>query len=275
MKRSLSILLFLAAPATAQTGAPLPAIEAAPAPQPAVAPEPPLPGTEPIPPQPSPAPFAPAPVGPAESMPPLPPQYRDPRLQDIPYDPNAVVQLFVAPGKQMTVMFASGEKIQSVAVGDSASWQVTASRAGDSLFVKPTTAYGTTNMTVISDTRIYLFDLVSTASPDSAYLIRFTYPETAAAVAEQQAPAEEEEEGRYRLSGARALRPDAIEDDARKTYITWRAGKAMPAVFAIGPGGDEMLVDGYVRDGVYTIDRVYKTLIFRFDKKTATAVRRK
>lgn len=204
---------------------------------------------------------------------PEPPRYRDPRLRDVPYDANAVVQLAVAPARQMTVLFAGGEKIQSVAVGDSASWQVTASRTGDSLFVKPTSAFAATNMTVITDTRTYLFDLVPGTPMDSVYLVRF-FDAEAQDGAEQQ-PRGVLEQGRYRLHGARALRPERVEDDGQRTYIDWSERKAMPAVFAIGPAGDEMLVDGYVRAGVYTIDRVYQKLIFRFDRKTAIAVRRK
>ena len=33
------------------------------------------------------------------------------------------------------------------------------------------------------------------------------------------------------------------------------------------------MVDGYVRGGVFTIDRIYRTLIFRIDKEKAKARR--
>lgn len=256
MRATLPFLLLLATPGAAQSELPSDAAEYGSGQQPVAAPMPP-------------AAEAPAPLPPL----PEPPRYQDPRLRDVAYDANAVVQLAVAAGRQMSVIFASGERIQSVAVGDSASWQVTASRAGDSLFVKPMSAFTATNMTVITDTRIYLFDLVPGGQMDSVYLVRFFYPEAAAELAEQQTQ-EQLEHGTYRVRGARALRPDAIDDDGRKTYIAWGERKAMPAVFAIGPAGDEMLVDGYVRAGVYTIDRVYRKLIFRFDRKTATAVRK-
>ena len=65
----------------------------------------------------------------------------------------------------------------------------------------------------------------------------------------------------YRLSG-------------NKTYIEWGRDQAMPATFALGPTGSEQMVDGYMRGGIYTIDRVYETLIFRIDKKHAKAQRR-
>jgi len=44
-------------------------------------------------------------------------------------------------------------------------------------------------------------------------------------------------------------------------------------VFGIGYNGEEEVVDGYMRDGVFTIDRVYGELVFRIDKKRARARR--
>jgi type IV secretion system protein VirB9 len=44
-------------------------------------------------------------------------------------------------------------------------------------------------------------------------------------------------------------------------------------VFAIGPTGDEQVVDGYMRDGLFVIDRVHEELVFRIDKAMATARR--
>lgn len=80
-------------------------------------------------------------------------------------------------------------------------------------------------------------------------------------------------EGRYRLSGERALRPAQIADDGIHTYIIWTEQQALPAVFAISPTGTEEMVDGYMRQGVFTIDRIHQKLVFRIDKKAAKAER--
>jgi type IV secretion system protein VirB9 len=252
MRQFLFLSLLLAGPAAAQSEAraagelpPLPAPDAATS-QPAYQTEPSL--------------FA------------RPTRNTDPRLREVVYDPNEVVQLTVAPARQTTILFAGGEKIVSVAVGDSNAWQVIASRAGDSLFVKPVTTYGATNMTVITDARIYLFDLVTGASTESTYLLRFVYPEHAGAPGGE--PPVRLKAGVYSLRGARVLRPKVVRDDGAKTYLQWAEGQAMPAVFALTPSGDEMLVDGYMRGHFYTLDRVYNELIFRFDDKMASAVRK-
>jgi type IV secretion system protein VirB9 len=85
--------------------------------------------------------------------------------------------------------------------------------------------------------------------------------------------AQEGREWRYRVSGERALRPEQISDDGDKTYLVWGADQALPAVFAINAFGGEEIVDGYMRDGVFTIDRVYTRLVFRIDRKVAKADR--
>lgn len=77
----------------------------------------------------------------------------------------------------------------------------------------------------------------------------------------------------YRVTGEKALRPESISDDGVRTYLIWHPDKALPAVFAINASGDEEIVDGYMRDGVFTIDRVYAKLVFRIDRKTAKAER--
>lgn len=78
---------------------------------------------------------------------------------------------------------------------------------------------------------------------------------------------------RYRVSGEKALRPTQMSDDGEKTYLIWDADQALPAVFAVNDIGGEEIVDGYMRDGVFTIDRVYSKLVFRIDRKVAKAVR--
>jgi len=195
----------------------------------------------------------------------------DPRLQTIQYDANQVVRLRVAARYQLTLIFGSDERVENVAIGDSDAWQTSLNGRRDALFIKPVDANGTTNMTVITDARIYSFELTSTHSPtvDTPFTVRFSYP---AATAEQP-PIAPPEEGRYRLIGSRSLRPQAISDDGTHTYIEWRPRQNLPAVFAVDDNGQELLVDGYLRDGRYVIDAVHPTLLFRRDGQTARANR--
>lgn len=77
----------------------------------------------------------------------------------------------------------------------------------------------------------------------------------------------------YRLSGEKSLRPLRIGDDGVHTYIEWSEDQALPAVFAVNALGEEEMVDGYMRQDIFTIDRVHQRLVFRLGKKLAKAER--
>lgn len=196
----------------------------------------------------------------------------DSRVATVEWHPDQVVPLQVAAGYQLMVEFAADEHIESVAVGDSGSWQVTPNRSGDRVFVKPLQGGLTTNLTVITSARTYTFELSPLYSPsaDMPYVVRFTYP---AADATAEAEPAGTMAGRYRLSGARALRPSRISDDGIHTYIEWPRDRALPAVYALDDRGQESLVNGMMRDDLFVIDAVVRRLVFRIDRDVASAER--
>ena len=193
----------------------------------------------------------------------------DPRIQSVLYDADQVVQLQGTPGFQTDVEFAADEAIENVAVGDSAAWQVTPNRRGDHLFVKNLISGVTTNMTVVTSARIYYFELAPLSGGEMAYTVRFRYPNAQAAAEETPANIE----GRYRLSGAQALRPSRIADDGVHTYIEWPHEASLPAVYALNSQGQETLVNGGMRDGLFVIDGISQRLVFRIDANVARADR--
>ncbi|RYY25553.1 MAG: type VI secretion protein [Sphingomonadales bacterium] len=195
----------------------------------------------------------------------------DARIQTIEYQPNQVFLIQGAPGYQVTIELAADERIESVGVGDSGAWQVTASRAGAHLFVKLLQPGVATNMTVVTSARLYVFDLQPLGGPSSsmAYTVQFRYPVTATP---EQQPLPEMA-GRYKLSGAKSLRPERISDDGQRTYIEWAADRELPAVYMVDARGREVLVNGMMRDDVFVIDSVASRLVFRIDRQRARATR--
>lgn len=196
----------------------------------------------------------------------------DPRIQSVDYLPDQVVLVEAAPGYQVTIELAPDETVQSAAVGDSSSWQVSANKAGNRLFVKPLQANVTTNLTVFTDVRSYAFDLSSPSGGGATpYTIRFRYAAASLyASTPLQMPARER---RYRLSGARAMRPTGIHDDGIHTYIEWPPDAPLPATYTIDDAGREVLANGNMRGGIYVLDTVAGHLVFRIDKQTARADR--
>ncbi len=216
---------------------------------------------------------------PFPGMPPMPPMSpmsmpSDPRLRTVEYQPEQIVRLEVAIGYQLSVEFAPDEKIETVAVGDSGAWLVTANQRGTHLFIKPTSGDADSNMTVITDTRVYLFDLHALESPNPgmAYTVRFAFPAPKAAPLAGGSEADEVE-GEYRLSGDHRLYPSQMGDDGVHTYIIWPEEVALPAMYTVDERGEERLVNGAMRDGMFVIDAVAPKLTFRIDNRTAHARR--
>jgi type IV secretion system protein VirB9 len=197
---------------------------------------------------------------------------RDPRIQSVLYDPDEVVLLEVSPGYQLAVQFAPDERIENVAVGDGTAWQVTPNKRGDHLFIKPVQGDVTTDMVVVTDARVYAFTLspLQAPHPRMAYTVSFRYLEPAQATEVARAPAAP---ARWKLGGARALRPSRIDDDGQRVYLAWPAEQTLPAVFVADDEGNEASINGMVRDGVLVIDSLPARLVFRLDKRRATAIR--
>ena len=197
----------------------------------------------------------------------------DPHLQTVDYVEDQVVILELAPGYQMTLELAQDEQIENVAVGDSAAWQITPNRRGDRLFVKALQGGISTNMTVITSSRLYAIELVPLPgpSPEMAYVVRFNYPDQEPEAGATQADLT----GRYRLTGDRRLRPSAIADDGVQTFIEWPKEATLPAVFSVDEKGQESLVNGMMRGEQFVIDGVSRKLVFRIDDASARAERRK
>ena len=196
----------------------------------------------------------------------------DPRLQTIAYNADQIVELSVASGYQLMVRFAPGERIETIAVGDSGAWQVTANKRGDYLFVKAIGEGRATNMTVVTDARVYAFELTQGTSfgGDQAFSVRFTYPEETAQARSEKDSATNY---RYRLSGARALRPSLITQKGQTLVIEWPESAALPAIFKIEEDGQETLVNGEMKDGAFRVMGLPKKLVFRLDRGVATATR--
>lgn len=196
----------------------------------------------------------------------------DPRIRVMQYDPNQVVSIAGHLGYQMVIQFGANERIENVSIGDSVSWQVTPNRAANLLFVKPV-ELASTNMTVVTNLRSYVFDLTayprSRATERMLYQLSFSYPVD---------PEEEEAEAQpveaspqdlnldYSFSGNRELRPARVFDDGRFTYFQFAEDVDVPAIFVIGVDGGEELVNRQVRGEYTVVDRVAGEFVLRYGR---------
>ena len=198
----------------------------------------------------------------------------DPRILALPVSGSGLFSLRTASDVTQTLMFRQGEQIASVILSDPTGFNVMVSGSGDSLTLRAMrpSAFGV--MSVRTNMRSYEFELTAGTPQSVPAVVRLVNPPpprfAPPPVMQGQAG---DHAFTYRLTGNKTLQPTSIRDDGMKTYIEWQGDRAMPATFALGPTGEEQMVDGYVRGGIYTIDRVYETLIFRIDKEAAKATR--
>jgi type IV secretion system protein VirB9 len=219
----------------------------------------------------------------------------DPRLVTQVFDENRVYTIKGKVKVQTTVKFAPDEAIQNVAIGDSASWQVQPNQAQTLLFVKPLEPAARTNMTVVTNRRTYLFDLVASPRNAPLYVMQFRYPELEKAEAEAAlaaaAEAQREEANAVELAaasdpyavvdpaqlnfewegaGKSALLPARAYDDGEALFLTWPDGTAIPAILVTNEDGDEGPVNFTVRGDTVVLDTVPPQIILRSGGDTAT-----
>ncbi|MFN3989525.1 MAG: TrbG/VirB9 family P-type conjugative transfer protein [Erythrobacter sp.] len=219
----------------------------------------------------------------------------DPRIQTRIFDEGQIVPVTGRLKVQTTIKFGPDEAIENVAIGDSAAWQVQPNRAQSILFVKPLEPAARTNLTVVTDKRTYLFDLI--ASPRSAplYVLQFRYPElekaeeearlaAAAEAARETANPLEMEAATDRLAvvdparlnfswagaGLAALLPERAYDDGDAVFLTWPQGRAVPAILTLNEEGDEGPVNYTVRGDVVVVEGVPAQIVLRSGKDVAT-----
>ena len=214
----------------------------------------------------------------------------DTRLVEVRYDAAKVYRIEGKPKVQATIRFGEDEAIENVAVGDSNAWQITPNKRANLLFVKPLLARANTNMTVVTNKHTYLFDLVASPSAQPMYVLSFKYPEpvkpkidpnaqlalngTAAAPAPDKAAVTPSAELNFAWSksGTEKLLPDSVFDDGDATFLTWPAGRAVPAILITDTAGTEGPVNFTVRGNTIVVEGVPPQIVLRSGKEKALIV---
>ena len=216
------------------------------------------------------------------------PALADTRLKRVMYDE---MQVFTLPGRvnvQASIVFGDDETIENVAIGNSQTWQVTPNKRANILFVKPLEARAATNLTVVTNKRTYLFDLVASPSAKPVYVLRFDYPvdpQEEARKAELAQAAEPETpvdpfssvdpadlNFAWNGDGAPALLPERAFDDGEATFLTWPAGREVPAILVTNSKGDEGPVNYTVRGDTIVIEGVPRTIVLRSGEDSAMLI---
>jgi len=226
----------------------------------------------------------------------------DGRIKTVVYNDNDVVSLRGHYGYQTTISFASYEKIQNISIGDSVAWQVVPNKVGNILFVKPVEERATTNMTVITDRRIYTFELTAglAGSPRSSnitYMLKFKYPmdsvmdftgsnveifNSASPSPSPYAPkskiansgisavgAPKDLNFDYSFKGEDDIAPSTVFDNGEFTYFKFRDMTDLPAVFEVDKDRNESVINYHLEDGYMVVESIGRQFTLRHGEDEA------
>lgn len=205
----------------------------------------------------------------------------DVRLRDVLYDADEVYRLPAYAGYETDIEFEAGERFVGLGAGDLRGLSFSAQR--NHLFIKPRATDVDTNITVLTDRRVYHFDYITVAhAPDAShadvlYALRFLYPpppapRAAAAPARGTglvdsllgaSAAQRPRNDDYWYCGARQLQPLAAWDDGVQTHLRFSRHQDMPALFLKNEDGSESLLNFHVDHDEVVVHRVVQRLILR------------
>jgi type IV secretion system protein VirB9 len=205
----------------------------------------------------------------------------DSRIKTLVYNANEVFSITTHYGYQSNIEFGPKETIDTISVGDRVAWQITP--AGRRLFIRAQEENAHTNMTVVTNLRAYQFDLRSSSadavfgSEELTYVVRFFYPEDAAAgiapPPPQAAPAPAPVAAampspapmstgtiptpafnyHYTYSGSGPT-PVKIFDDGKSTFFKFNGGAA-PKISVITAKGETLSVPSHITsDGLVAVN---------------------
>lgn len=203
--------------------------------------------------------------------------FMDSRIRVIAYNPNDVFRYIGYYNYQGSIEFEEGEVIETISMGDTVSWQIVPS--GNRMFLKPTEPEATTNMTVITNRRLYFFELHAREAknindPGLAFMVKFLYPENQGSImsiAQKSIPSgpdltrPDKYNFKYTISGSDIIAPLKIFDDGQFTYFEFRDKNApIPAFFTVDKDGNESIVNYQVVGNYVALEMVAPRITLRY-----------
>lgn len=211
---------------------------------------------------------------------------KDLRILERFYDPAQIVTVHGHTGIETTISFRADERIENIAVGDSTEWQVTPNKRASLVFVKPMKPASHTNMTVITDRRTYLFDLVARPREAAVYMLQFAYPPDPVPVPPPSLLPIEAELTRaggpppektpadlhfdWLMTGYRSLWPAHVFDDGQSVWLSWPKGVEPPAILRHDPTAGDGPLNYRIEGDYIVIDGLPAQITLRRGKQTAT-----
>ena len=202
----------------------------------------------------------------------------DHRVRTVTYKPDEVYKLTGHYRYQSSIEFAKDEEIKTISMGDSSAWMLNPS--GSRLFLKPVEQDATTNMTLITNKRTYLFELHARETDkvddsEMVFVLRFVYPDSGEGAQNFANRLDgvpepdflehpEKYNSDYTISGSDEISPVRIFDDGEFTYFQFRdKNTEVPAFFWVDEDNNEALINYRTRGSYIVVERVADRLTLR------------
>jgi type IV secretion system protein VirB9 len=200
----------------------------------------------------------------------------DHRVHVISYQPDQVFRMDGHYRYQSAIEFEKDEDIRTISMGDSSAWMINPS--GNRLFLKPIEQDATTNMTVLTNKRTYLFELHAREASDindanMVFIMRFIYNDKGDGLGRtglDSVPDIDNEADRskyntnYTISGSDAIAPLRIFDDGEFTYFQFPNKNAdVPAFFWVDGDNNENVINYRTRGDYIVVERVVTRFTLR------------
>lgn len=203
----------------------------------------------------------------------------DSRVRVVAYDPEQVVRLRGYVGYQIHLQFAEDEEFVNLASGDAKALDVGVEH--QHLMLKPIAERIATNITIITNRRVYHFDYsASSKTPDLArddviYSLRYTYPQEEAKRAKEAAERKRAEANasaaaaqrvqnlNYWYCGSSAIRPVRVLDDGVQTRLQFGARAEFPTLYVKNDDDSESLLNFTVEQDEAVVHRVARRFVLR------------
>jgi type IV secretion system protein VirB9 len=179
----------------------------------------------------------------------------DPRFKTFAFTPNTTYKIVAVYDNPSFIEFETNESVATIVNPKKSSWQLIPS--GNRLFLKPEESDADTQITVMTNKRIYFFEMYakepsSNFDKDYSFFFKFKYPseeesKTIRTYAKSILPDVDQNPWKYNfnytITGEDSLYPVKIFDDGEFTYFEFPRTSKMPAIFAVDSNGFESIVN--------------------------------
>lgn len=203
------------------------------------------------------------------------------RIKIINYTPNTVFRFIGHYYYQSIIEFGMDETIETISMGSPSPWQLVPSV--NRIFLKPVGDDATTNMTVITNKRMYFFEMHAQDAEDVTdvnlnFIVKFIYPEdnnynALATLSNDNVGPDisanpDKYNFHYTISGdAFDIEPLQVFDDGEFTYFKFKDINAeLPAIFKINADQTEALINYRISGGYLVVEQVTSRYTLRRGK---------